>query len=99
MIIAMINGINGLYCLFIIESEITIKFHVYIRSIEQTLEGIRTNLGRKRAMKCKVCGRPLGTTDVNFEEIYGIHAGPCEHRERMTSVEYERLVAFYKKRK
>jgi hypothetical protein len=50
-------------------------------------------------MKCKVCGRPLGTTDVNFEEIYGIHAGPCEHRERMTSVEYERLVAFYKKRK
>jgi hypothetical protein len=50
-------------------------------------------------MKCKVCGRPLGTTDTNFEENYSIHAGPCEHREQMTVAEYQRLVAFYKKHK
>lgn len=50
-------------------------------------------------MKCKVCGRPLGTTDLNFEETYGIHAGPCEHREHMNDEEYQRLVAFYTKHK
>jgi hypothetical protein len=50
-------------------------------------------------MKCKVCGRPLGTTDTDFEDIYGIHAGPCEHREKMTPADYQRLVAFYKKHK
>jgi len=50
-------------------------------------------------MTCKVCGRPLGTTDIPFEERYSIHAGPCEHRETMTTVEYQRLVAFYTKRK
>ncbi|MCW4042078.1 MAG: hypothetical protein NWE83_15165 [Candidatus Bathyarchaeota archaeon] len=48
-------------------------------------------------MKCKVCRRPLGTTDLGFERTYGIHAGPCEYRERLTSGEYQRLVAFYKK--
>jgi hypothetical protein len=50
-------------------------------------------------MKCNVCGRPLGTTDLSFEQTFGMHAGPCEHRERMTAEEYQRLVAFYKKRK
>jgi hypothetical protein len=47
-------------------------------------------------MKCQVCGRPLGKTDIGFERNHGIHAGPCEHRERMTFAEYERLVTFYK---
>lgn len=50
-------------------------------------------------MKCKVCGRPLGTTDLNFERVYGIHAGPCESREQISSKDYQRLVEFYKKRK
>jgi hypothetical protein len=27
-------------------------------------------------MTCKVCGRPLGTRDLNFEETYGIMLDP-----------------------
>jgi hypothetical protein len=50
-------------------------------------------------MKCNVCERPLGTTDIPFEERYSIHAGPCEHREKITTAEYQRLVAFYTQHK
>jgi hypothetical protein len=50
-------------------------------------------------MNCKICGRPLGITDVDFEQKFGIHAGPREHREHLSTGDYERLVELYKKRK